>query len=192
MSLDYTAGCVNFRDVGEFVNLLINEEVLPTKRIYRGGKTDFVDSITALENPATIINLRNGPDKKRFGADYFHFPISKHVEKYDTSLWQVRDWLNNIIKQFENPELKYPVFIHCLSGKDRTGIVVGTLLTILGIKRAIIIEEYLLSDEVDQLDMFKQALDMMGNVENYLNRVDLEKVRQNILDTNKDEDSHSA
>ena len=192
MSLDYTAGCVNFRDVGEFVNLLLDEEVLPPKRIYRGGKTDFVDNRTELENPVTIFNLRNGPDKKRFGANYFHFPISKHVEKYDTSLWQVRDWLNNIIKQFEYPELKYPVFIHCLSGKDRTGIVVGTLLTILGIERAIIIEEYLLSDEVDQLDMFKQALDMMGNVENYLNRVDLEKVRQNILDTNKGEDSHSA
>lgn len=185
MSLDYTAGCVNFRDVGEFVNLLLDEEVLPPKRIYRGGKTDFVDNRTTLENPATIINLRNGPDKKRFGANYFHFPISKQVEKYDTSLWQVRDWLNNIIKQFEYPELKYPVFIHCLSGKDRTGLVVGTLLTILGIERAIIIEEYLLSDEVDQLDMFKQALDMMGNVETYLNKVDLEKVRQNILETNK-------
>ena len=32
MGLDYTSGCVNFRDVGEWVNLLASRPVLP-----RGG-----------------------------------------------------------------------------------------------------------------------------------------------------------
>ena len=184
MSLDYTAGCVNFRDVGGFVNLIINKNTLLENRLYRGGSTDFVNSASEIESPKTIINLRNGPDKNQFGANYFHFPISKHVEKYDTSQWAVRDWLNKIVGLFECADLKYPVFIHCLSGKDRTGLVVGTLLTILGIDRTVIKEEYLLSDEVDKLDMFEAALDMMGDIDKYLNRVDLEEVRKNMRKTN--------
>ena len=42
MGLDYTSGCVNFRDTGEFVNWLANEKILPTHKLFRGGKTDFI------------------------------------------------------------------------------------------------------------------------------------------------------
>ena len=78
MELDYVQGCVNFRDVGEWLNMLAGSEILPVGRILRGGKLDFVTSAEDIGSPGTIINLRKGPDPDRlhFGADYLHFPIS--------------------------------------------------------------------------------------------------------------------
>ncbi len=38
MGLDYSRGCVNFRDVGEFLELFGGIRTLPRCRILRGGK----------------------------------------------------------------------------------------------------------------------------------------------------------
>ena len=57
--------------------------------------------------------------------------MSNKIEKYDTRRKEVRRWLNQIVKEIENLDLKYPILIHCLSGKDRTGIVVAAVLLIL-------------------------------------------------------------
>jgi protein-tyrosine phosphatase len=86
MSLDYTQGCVNFRDVGEWVAELGSGVPLPTGRILRGGKLGFVKAADDIGNPGTICNLRKGPDSaaERFDADHFHFPASNDHEKYDT------------------------------------------------------------------------------------------------------------
>ena len=132
MSLDYTDGCVNFRDIGGYINLLLEKEVLPEGKLFRGGSIDYVEQWTEIEEAASILNLRNGRDPINFEAQYFHFPMSNKVEKYDTSLKEVRVWLNNILKTFEEETLAFPILIHCLSGKDRTGIVVAALLLILG------------------------------------------------------------
>ena len=79
--LDYTKGCVNFRDVGECVNLIADRDILPTGRILRGGKLEFVDSPEQIGSPGTIINLRKGadPEDKQFNADSWHFPISNEI-----------------------------------------------------------------------------------------------------------------
>ncbi len=181
MGLDYTDGCVNFRDVGEFINLIRQDKKFPEGKIYRGGCIDYIKSESEIGNPKSIFNLRNGPDPTRFNVDYYHFPMSNKVEKYDTSQKEVKQWLNKIIKEFENPELKYPVLIHCLSGKDRTGIVIATILFIVGIEREVIKEEYLLSDgEVDEMLIY-QALDGIKNIEKYFDRIDIEKVKMNLL-----------
>ena len=74
-----------------------------------------------------------------------------------------------------------PVFVHCMSGKDRTGIVVGVLLILLGIPRDIIVEEYLLSDGDISKDLFTGALDGIGNPDRYFSGLDLEKIKGNLL-----------
>jgi len=103
------------------------------------------------------------------------------IEKYDTSQKEVRTWLNKIIGAFENPNVKFPVLIHCLSGKDRTGIVIAAILLILGIDKKIIIEEYLLSDgDVDE-NLISMSIEGIKDIDNYFNRVDLIKVKKNIL-----------
>lgn len=180
MGLDYTDGCVNLRDVGEFINLICGEKVLKENQLLRGGSIDYVNTLDEIGNTKSIINLRNSQDPEIFTLDYFHFPMSNKIEKYDTSQKEVRIWLNQIIKTFEDPKLEFPVLVHCLSGKDRTGIVICVILLIIGIEKKIIIEEYLLSEGEVKIEWIQLAIDGIQDVETYFNRVDLKKVRENL------------
>jgi protein-tyrosine phosphatase len=180
MGLDYTAGCVNFRDVGEFVNWLTNNKILPVHKLLPGGKTDFVKNTREIGNPKTIINLRKGHDQNDFGVSYYHFPLENKVEKYHTHQKEVRLWLNSIVKLFEKEAFQYPVLIHCLSGKARTGIVIAALLLIIGVSKEIIIQEYLLSEGDVSQELIQIALEGMNQLD-YFNRVDIQKVKTNIL-----------
>ena len=177
MGLDYTDGCVNFRDVGEFLNLIAEKEIFPEKKLFRGGSIDYIKSLSEIEHPKTIINLRNSDDYLEAEVDYYQFPMANKIEKYNTSQKEVRRWLNEIIKVFEDKLLKFPVFIHCLSGKDRTGIVVASILKILEVPQDLIIAEYLLSDGGVNQEWIEIALDGISNPNTYFNRVDLDKVK---------------
>lgn len=179
--MDYTEGCVNFRDVGIFVNLIADETLLPENRLLRGGKIDFVTEGSAIGCPGTIINLRGSGDAHLFGADEYHFPLANSYEKYDTSQPEVRKWLNAIVGIFESEDLRYPALVHCLSGKDRTGIVIAALLRTLDIPEPIIVEEYLLSDGEVSEARIRQALTGIGEPKQYFRRVDLDRVRRNLL-----------
>ena len=181
MGLDYTDGCVNFRDVGVFIHLITGKQILPENRIYRGGSIDYVTTHKEIDHVKSVINLRNGPDPDEFDIDYLHFPMSNKIEKYDTTQKEVRTWLNKIIGTFENPNLKFPVLVHCLSGKDRTGIVIAAILLILGIDKKIIIEEYLLSDGDVNESLISMSIEGMKNIDEYFNRVDLVKVKEQLL-----------
>ncbi len=181
MGLDYTDGCVNFRDVGEYINLIIGHEILPEKLVFRGGSVDYIKDESEIGFPKSIFNLRNRSDFAGLNANYFHFPMSNKVEKYDTKLKEVKNWLNQIIKELESPDLKFPILIHCLSGKDRTGIVIAAILMILGIDKNTIIEEYLLSDGEVNKDLINLSLEGMKNLDQYFYNIDLEKIRENLL-----------
>ena len=181
MGLDYADGCVNFRDVGIFLNWISEKNIFPTQKILRGGSTDFIKNIAEIGNPGTIINLRKGSDLHTFDLDYYHFPISNKYEKYYTEQSEVRTWLNQIVKLFEDPMLKYPVFIHCLSGKDRTGIVVAALLLTAGIDRQTILEEYLLSEGEVKAEWINAAIDGILQHKQYFNHIDLDLVKKNLL-----------
>lgn len=181
MGLDYTDGCVNFRDVGGYINLILGEKKLHENQLLRGGSIDYVKESSEIGHAKSIINLRNGADEAAFDADYFHFPMSNKIEKYDTSQKEVKIWLNQIIKTFENPTVQFPILVHCLSGKDRTGIVIAAILSIIGIKQEIIIEEYLLSEGEVKVEWIQLAMDGMQDVDMYFNRIDFQNVRKNLL-----------
>ena len=181
MGLDYTDGCVNLRDVGEFVNLINGRAMMPEQKLYRGGSIDYVKSDEEIYNVRSIINLRNREDFAGFNADYYHFPMANKVEKYDTTQKEVVKWLNQIVRCFENPDLSYPVLIHCLSGKDRTGIVVAALLLILGVDVNVIVEEYLLSDGEVRRDLIMQAINGIGDPAPSFHNIDLGQVRKNVF-----------
>jgi protein-tyrosine phosphatase len=176
MGLDYSSGCVNFRDVGESLELIAGAPIFPLNKLFRGGKIEFVTDAAMIQNPATILNLRRGSDPQYFPASYAHFPASNDLEKYETANREVRRWLNNVVAFFSEPDTQFPVLIHCTSGKDRTGVVVAALLTIVGIDRLMIIEEYLLSDGEVHSDWIGTALDGMANPKEYFNRVNLQAV----------------
>ena len=161
--------------------MIINKEGLPEGRLFRGGSIDYVKEHSEIQYVKTILNLRNGSDYQYFDVDYFHFPMSNKVEKYDTTNKEVRIWLNSIIRTFEDENLQYPILIHCLSGKYRTGIVVSAILMILGIYEKAIAEEYLLSEGEVKLARIHQAIDGMKDLSSYFDRVDLNRVKKNLL-----------
>lgn len=181
MGLDYTSGCVNFRDAGEFITFINGDEIIPHNKLYRGGSIDFVTDWNDIEKAKTIINLRNGRDDTLFNAAYYHFPMANKVEKYNTHLKEVRVWLNNIVKTFEDPKLEYPVLVHCLSGKDRTGIVIAALLLIAGVPKQTIIEEYLLSDGEVSKERILTSIEGFSNVKTYFNKVNVDLVKKNLV-----------
>lgn len=180
MGLDYTAGCVNFRDVGEALELIADEPVFPMGRLFRGGKIDFVSDPGTIQNPATILNLRRGRDPQHLPANYAHFPASNDLEKYETTNREVRHWLNDVVSFFSDRNTQFPVLVHCTSGKDRTGVVVAALLTIARIDRSYIVEEYLLSDGEVRAEWIEMAVEGFADVDRYFNRVDLPLLRSRL------------
>lgn len=184
MGLDYSQGCVNYRDVGECINLLADSNILPVRRIFRGGKLDFVEFPAQIGYPGTILNLRKGTDleDRRFGADYWHFPISNNHEKYNTFDPIVRQWLNDIFTCLMVKVERFPVLFHCTSGKDRTGVVIASLLSILKLDRELIIQEYLWSDGDVKRTWIEETLDGIVNIESYFRKVKLQVIRNKILD----------
>ncbi|AXG68498.1 tyrosine phosphatase family protein [Kordia sp. SMS9] len=180
MGLDYTDGCVNFRDVGDYINLISGKKIVQENRLLRGGSIDYVKTPDEIGHAKTIINLRNGADDAVFEVDYYHFPMANKVEKYDTSQKEVKNWLNKIIKTFENPAVQFPILVHCLSGKDRTGIVIAAILLILEIPQETIIEEYLLSEGEVKKEWIRLAIDGMQDIHTYFDRIDLPIVQKQL------------
>ena len=178
MPLDYSRGCVNFRDAGACLNLLAGRELFPEGVLLRGGKLDAVDAPDQIGSPGTIINLRKGPDAAEFhfGADYFHFPISNDYEKYHTADPAVRRWLNGVFACLAGDVTRTPVLFHCTSGKDRTGVAVAALLSLLGVDRELIVAEYLWSDGEVRREWIEGSLDGLGDPEAYFRRVDRDRI----------------
>lgn len=68
MALGHTSGCVNFRDVKAFVYLILKEDRLPERRIYRGGSTDYVSDAMEIGTPGMIFNQRSRHGPNIFNA----------------------------------------------------------------------------------------------------------------------------
>ncbi len=137
--------CPNFRDVGELVNIIAEEKIICERILFRGGRIDFIHSLEEVGAPQTIINLRKGPDPA-FPAKQFHFPAQDDVENYDSSNRHVQRWIISVIEKLAEDECPVPILIHCASGRDRTGIVVASLLLAIGVPAFIVEDEYLFSE----------------------------------------------
>jgi protein-tyrosine phosphatase len=142
----YSSECSNFRDVGKTINHIAQKKILRENCLYRGGSTEYVTQSQSIAYAKSIINLKNTHDRNHFGAKYFYVPLSNDINKYDTSLKSIHQWLNDVMHIFNSKDLSYPLFIHCSAGKDRTGVVIAALLKILKIPDEWIIEEYMKSE----------------------------------------------
>ena len=118
-------------------------------KLLRGGQIAFVEGPASIGYPKTILNIRMEPDEPRWegvGVVYAHIPAGKAQENYNIEEEEVRLWILQTISFISNLSSdRLPLYIHCRFGKDRTGIIVALLLSLLGVPRELIILEYLMS-----------------------------------------------
>jgi protein-tyrosine phosphatase len=190
----------NWRDVGVALHRLTGLWVVPKGRLFRCGTIDYIPW-TELGSPATIINLRMMEDKAQSlslpqasAVQLLHFPVANNLDKYNTNNKEIREWLVKVIQVFEHTHkdeddrvqttINYPVLIHCLAGRDRTGVLVAVLLRILGVEEEIVVQEFMLSAEAKESDIRRALLPFRDNsgIERYFKRykVCLQKVRANL------------
>jgi protein-tyrosine phosphatase len=182
MTLDYSdpEKSANFRDVGLFVNLILGRRSLEEGKLLRGGSIKNVLDFSNIGNPVTILCLKNGSNLTRSGIRTFHFPRPNTSDCYLTGEHDVRSWLRAIVRSLAEPNLALPLYIHCHSGRDRTGVVVATLLRILNIPTEAIIEEFLLSEGADRAKI-SSAMTGIEDVNSYFPSNHLMAIRRALL-----------
>ena len=164
-------GCFNFRDIGGYVGK--DGKSIKWGMYYRAGRQDRLTEMDkpklAELNVSTQIDLRKpeeiadqgvGPLGST-GAQYEHIPVipeggSDQLSQLvgDTGISGERylaylefgpnPWLR--IFDLLAKRNSYPVVLHCTAGKDRTGVSTAFLLSVLGVDRATIEEDYLLTN----------------------------------------------
>ena len=158
----------NFRDVGEGLFELSEKSLFPKGVLYRGGRLNSVFDHSEILNIPTVLNLRTGKDDKIFDCNYLHVPAEDKIENYDTANGKIRKWVNKVIFKMCEEGVELPIYIHCTSGKDRTGVVTAAILRAFQVPDALIVKEYLLSDGVEGARPIKQALEGFGDINQYL------------------------
>ena len=124
------------------------------------------------------------PEVEIEGVEVFHMPIideavagishEKKVRSMATLLMMppldelyvnmvTKDSLENVVKVLKFiltlPQERFSVVFHCTAGKDRTGVIAALLLSFLGVDRATVIHDYLLTNKNVQ---FKATLAYLG------------------------------
>jgi protein-tyrosine phosphatase len=178
-NLDYTdpTAAVNFRDAGLFINMIVGRTVIPERRLLRGGTVKWLQDLAAIGQPRTIFCLQAGADEAHPQVCHHHFPIANSIEKYNTATGEVRTWLRSIARTIESGSIEFPLYVHCLSGRDRTGIVIAALLKICGVSDEHVIQEYQLSIGAESPEPIRVALAGMRDLTTYFKGVDLDRAR---------------
>lgn len=160
----------NFRDLGGYAGL--DGRTTRWRRVFR---SDSLHGIAEADTRAwsdlgvkTVIDLRRTFEVARFGRvpeadglDYRHTPI-RHLDWDEVGYpegtlhprWLADRYLNfadegaegiaTTLGLIADPE-RAPVVVHCMAGKDRTGVVCALTLALLGVPDEVIGEDYALS-----------------------------------------------
>jgi protein-tyrosine phosphatase len=162
-------GALNFRDVGGY--LTNSGQVVRWGTVYRAdGLSELSDAdhtvIKAL-GIRTVLDLRTTFEFESgtFPTDeipvaYYHLPLmetvpdpehfktipgflaSSYVEMLEEAGPHIAFTLNLLAD-----ESNQPVIVHCTVGKDRTGVLVAVILSVLGVDEATVVQDYALSEQ---------------------------------------------
>ena len=154
----------NFRDVGQALTLWLEPSPILPGRLFRGGRIDALSTLADIGFPGTIVNLRQGADPTHLQVRNVHVPAPDRVENYETSLRPVAHWISDVLQALTSPDVRWPIYLHCTSGRDRTGVIVAAILHALDITNDIIVEEYLLSEGADAALMARALQGLPGIV----------------------------
>lgn len=164
------AGALNFRDIGGYP--VRGGGLTRWGAVYR---SDSLHTLTAADLPAfdalgvkTIYDLRRAREIQRWPGprEYVHLeipggeldlvPVTQLRTRRDAEEWLASDYagilrraapaFGNLFTRLAGDEL-LPVVLHCLGGKDRTGLSVALLLTLLRVDRDTVLDDYELTSE---------------------------------------------
>lgn len=164
-------GCFNFRDIGGYPTA--DGRTIHWGRYFRAGRLDRMtpddlDKVRSLgiitqidlRRPEEVLDQSRGP-LPAMGASYEHIPVvpdggTEQLTRLvgDTGISGKRylgylefgsaPWIR-LFELFANAHHQ-PILIHCTAGKDRTGVSTAFLLSVLGVDRAWIEADYILTN----------------------------------------------
>ncbi|MDR2608493.1 MAG: tyrosine-protein phosphatase [Treponema sp.] len=145
--------------------------------------TDKNDRYLAMLNdpilPQFIPDNPNGPIEI-FYPKYLPIIGDKTMGRFSPNIYYVypeKDLVTGFLAEYKlffqtlKNEANFPLIFHCSAGKDRTGFAAALLLSLLGVDREIIINDYLLSAEnvrekyAPYVELIKQRTGGRGDIE---------------------------
>lgn len=164
-------GAVNMRDMGGYIGE--GGKRVTYGKIFRSGKlaglkpTDL-EVLAALDikhviDLRTTGQLKNAPDKLPDGSEFYHLPLVANilsvgsiegnnleqlVLSYMMSIYSHIDILKiqSWTAIFDILETGETTLFHCTDGKDRAGMTAALVLLSLGVDKADVIEDYMMSN----------------------------------------------
>lgn len=165
------AGALNFRDIGGYPTA--SEGVTRWRVVYRSDSLHRLtpDDLPAFDalNIRAIYDLRRADELASFPGprEYVHLALpsrdprakgedARLTSRMDGERWLVADYLGmiangaacfgDLFSRLADPG-RVPAVIHCLGGKDRTGLTIALLLTALGVEREVVLDDYQLTND---------------------------------------------
>ncbi len=165
------AGALNFRDIGGYPAGKAGQTRWGA--VYRSDSLHF---LTPEDLPAfdalgikMIYDLRRTDERARFPGPrecvHLELPSRSALDeawsaalktRLDGEQWLIADYVGmldqaaavfgDLFSRLADPG-RLPAVIHCLGGKDRTGMTIALLLTALGVEREIVLDDYQLTND---------------------------------------------
>lgn len=185
-------GCYNFRDLGGYET--VDGRTVRWRRIFRSdalhGLTDEDVSQLSEIGLTAVFDLRSPAEVERDGIGslftngvlHHHVPFVNHVstdrssdyfdgslaDLYARMLQGARPCINEVFSGLAESDA-YPAVFHCAAGKDRTGIISGLLLSVLGVPDETIIADYAITDGLmaDRIEAMRAASALDARYDSY-------------------------
>jgi protein-tyrosine phosphatase len=164
------AGALNFRDLGNLPTT--DGHVTRTGKMFRSDSLDYLTAedvhvLTRTIGLTTVIDLRAPVEYPTGGpawapstdVEFVCLPLGNDIfddkvtrEDRDRQTLQARRylayieaWSDNVVaalRRFARSTHEGPCLVHCAQGKDRTGVIVALLLSLLNVRRESIVADY--------------------------------------------------
>jgi protein-tyrosine phosphatase len=159
------AGVLNFRDIGGYP--VAAGGLTRWQAVYRSDSLHFLTAgdLAAFDalGVKAVYDLRRPAELARFpgprahlhlevaSGDLAQWPAASLRTRRDGEEWLAADYLSMLATAapafgglFSHlaADGKLPAVVHCLAGKDRTGMAIALLLTALGVDRVTVLDDY--------------------------------------------------